>query len=420
MTFNAMLRDAGIDPRDVSLLRHQTRRNGMTPHDLRSQSLVRFERYQATQQDRPVFRNPRYWASFVSPDDHETVFVGLYAVNMRRDHVIDWPDDLGATADAAAVGAGKDVPYFFWHTELKDVLRDQIGHLRIEWGDSLRSWAQHAAHNDKRIVPGTRAPTDATAHRLSVLGFTQTHATKKLTRFDRGTVTLYVKDATTRLPIVIHPYYETRLAELRTVPGVTLDTPFGYYINSNLSAFPRWRDAGRATPSRYGIDLSCDDDAASTALTAFLDANGTIPTPDGPVIIGGPPNAERTQRETLRLARIGQGRFRRDLFEIWGGRCAVSGVALPEFLRASHILAWQHAIDTERRDPYNGLLLGDHLDALFDAYLIGFDDDGRLLRSTQVGQDMLAAVGIEASIARLGAIDARHRPYLAQHRARMR
>lgn len=416
VTFNTMLRDAGIDPRAVSLLRHQTRRNGVTPHDLRNQSLMRFERYQATQQDRPVFRNSRYWASFVSPNDHETVFVGLYAVDMRRDHVIDWPDDLGG----GAVGAGKDVPYFFWHTELTDVLRNQIGHLRIEWGDSLRSWAQYAARNDKRIVPGTHMPTHINEYRLSALGFTQAHATQKLTRFDRGTVTVYVKNATARLPIVIHPFYEARLADLCTLPGVTLDTPFGYYVSTNLSAFPQWRAPGRTTPSRYGIDVACEDDAALSRLATFLDTNGTIPTPDGPVVIGGKSLPECTELETLRLARIGQGRFRRDLFEIWGGRCAVSGVALPEFLRASHILAWQHATDSERLDPYNGILLGAHLDALFDAYLIGFDDDGRLFRSTRVEAGMLAAVGVDESTARLGTLDARHRPYLAQHRARMR
>ncbi len=272
-----MLRDSGIDPRAVSLLRHQTRRGGTTPHDLRQQDLARFERYQSTQQDRPVFRNARYWASFLSPSDHETLFVDLYAVEMRRNHVVDWRDDLGG----AAVGAGKDVPYFFWHSELTDVLRDRIGRLRIEWGDRLRSWAQHAARNDKCIVPGTPAPTHTTEQRLSGLGFMQTHATQKITRFDRGTVTVYVKNGTGRLPIVIHPYYEGQVADLRTLPGVTLDTPFGYYINSNLSAFPRWRDTGRVTPSRYGIDLACEDDAALRALTAFLDANGTIATPDG-------------------------------------------------------------------------------------------------------------------------------------------
>ena len=64
----------------------------------------------------------------------------------------------------------------------------------------------------------------------------------------------------------------------------------------------------------------------------------------------------------------------------WGGTCAVTGVAEPCLLRASHIKPWARCeTDSERLDVYNGLLLAAHLDAAFDAGLISFADDGGVL-----------------------------------------
>jgi predicted restriction endonuclease len=82
-------------------------------------------------------------------------------------------------------------------------------------------------------------------------------------------------------------------------------------------------------------------------------------------------------------ARLGQGKFRDDLFELWGG-CAVSGCKVSELLRASHVKPWRRCTNKERLDPDNGLLLGAHLDALFDAGLISFDDNGSMLVSVEI------------------------------------
>ena len=64
----------------------------------------------------------------------------------------------------------------------------------------------------------------------------------------------------------------------------------------------------------------------------------------------------------------------------WSGACAVTGVAEPSLLRASHIIPWAKCeSDEERLNVYNGLLLAAHLDAAFDAGLISFEDDGRII-----------------------------------------
>lgn len=81
-----------------------------------------------------------------------------------------------------------------------------------------------------------------------------------------------------------------------------------------------------------------------------------------------------TEREQLAKARIGQGRFRADVAAKWGRGevCALTGVAIPEMLIASHIKPWRDSSNSERLDPMNGLLLVAHADRLFDQHLMSF------------------------------------------------
>ena len=93
-------------------------------------------------------------------------------------------------------------------------------------------------------------------------------------------------------------------------------------------------------------------------------------------------NSNKTERQQLILARIGQGKFRDDLMMIWKGSCAVTGLSTPAILRASHMVGWSETSDDrERLDANNGLLLSANLDALFDRKLISFDNEGNILLS---------------------------------------
>jgi hypothetical protein len=84
--------------------------------------------------------------------------------------------------------------------------------------------------------------------------------------------------------------------------------------------------------------------------------------------------ASPTEREILAKARIGQGKFRSDVAAEWGKgeTCALTGIAVPEMLTASHVKPWRDSSDIERLDPANGLLLVAHADRLFDRYLLSF------------------------------------------------
>lgn len=86
-----------------------------------------------------------------------------------------------------------------------------------------------------------------------------------------------------------------------------------------------------------------------------------------------------TEAERVVVQRVGQNLFRSALLDYWQGRCCVTGLAVPELLRASHIKPWAACeSDNERLDVFNGLLLAPHLDALFDGGWVSFADNGKL------------------------------------------
>lgn len=72
--------------------------------------------------------------------------------------------------------------------------------------------------------------------------------------------------------------------------------------------------------------------------------------------------------------------FRRMILRLYKGRCAVTGLAVPEILRASHIIPWAQD-ETNRLNPENGICLSATYDAAFDRNLISFDCDYRLILS---------------------------------------
>lgn len=126
------------------------------------------------------------------------------------------------------------------------------------------------------------------------------------------------------------------------------------------------------------------------------------------------PNA--TEAIRLAVQRVGQDVFRLSLLEYWGGRCAVSGLAVPELLRASHIKPWAEcASDAERLDVFNGLLLAPHLDALFDGGWVTFLNSGHIHVSDKLSPVSLAQLGITGTEVIQG-LSERHQNYLAWHR----
>ena len=140
-------------------------------------------------------------------------------------------------------------------------------------------------------------------------------------------------------------------------------------------------------------------------LRAFEEQTATLP--------------KTTEAERLVVQRVGQDLFRNGLLDYWEGRCAVTGLAVPELLRASHIKPWAAcASDAERLDTWNGLLLSPQLDAAFDRGFITVADDGLVIVNAALNDEARRLLGLEAPL-RVKALQEGHRHYLPWHRERV-
>lgn len=126
-----------------------------------------------------------------------------------------------------------------------------------------------------------------------------------------------------------------------------------------------------------------------------------------------------TEVERLVVQRIGQDIFRAGLFDYWEGRCAITELAVPELLRASHIKPWADCqTDAERLDVFNGILLAPHLDAAFDRGFITLADDGTVQVSQDLDTDARELLGLHQRLNAIGIADG-HRHYLPWHREKV-
>ena len=126
-----------------------------------------------------------------------------------------------------------------------------------------------------------------------------------------------------------------------------------------------------------------------------------------------------TEAERLVVQRVGQDIFRCGLFEYWDGRCVITGLGVPELLRASHIKPWADCdTDAERLDVFNGLLLAPQLDAAFDAGFITIAEDGTVLASDALPPDARSLLGLDGSL-KVGGLHRAHERYLPWHRSKI-
>lgn len=127
-----------------------------------------------------------------------------------------------------------------------------------------------------------------------------------------------------------------------------------------------------------------------------------------------------TEREATVKQRVGQGLFREGLMALWGGKCAITGLDVPELLRASHAKPWADSTDSERLDVFNGLLLAAHWDAAFDAGLVTVEVDGTLRASPALTVNALQVLGAMMNLAAVSVkLHPQHAPYLLWHREKV-
>ena len=124
-----------------------------------------------------------------------------------------------------------------------------------------------------------------------------------------------------------------------------------------------------------------------------------------------------TEVERMVRQRVGQDIYRQSLMDYWGGACAVTGIKVPELLRASHTKGWAECDnDADRLNVFNGFLLCAHLDALFDRHLMTFDQTGQVVFSAHIDKETLFTLGIKQPL-KLRWLTPEHEAFLKIQRA---
>jgi putative restriction endonuclease len=95
-----------------------------------------------------------------------------------------------------------------------------------------------------------------------------------------------------------------------------------------------------------------------------------------------PPSGPTEQMMNVKVRRSQQF-FRQMILNAFDSRCCITGLPVRELLVASHILPWSK-FPAERLNPENGLCLSRTHDGAFDAGLIAFDDQCRMVLSRRI------------------------------------
>lgn len=227
---------------------------------------------------------------------------------------------------------------------------------------------------------------------LTENGFKKTKRKKayatELQKTDNLDEYIYIKVADKRKPgIVIHPTKHQYLIDsLVAAKGINITKPKSdadWLKATSYTTFPR---PGGVTKSGNpfspgGIYVGFENEEA---IIEFLSIIYGIDIEENTLKdienIQSAKTSETTKKQLID-ARLGQGKFRKDLEHKFGNKCPVTGITERSLLRASHIKAWGDiSIDDqdERLDKNNGILLSVHLDALFDKYLLTFNASGKM------------------------------------------
>lgn len=238
---------------------------------------------------------------------------------------------------------------------------------------------------------------------------------KTLIQLERGDTRIYVR-LDSHEAIVIHPEFEACYSMLVSASGVNHPARLQFYHSPHMTLFPRRRTDHRTM--HYGIQFSFANRSAIKDFIAILQDALTIVTPfETDRTLKDEILQTDTEKLALHKARIGQGRFRADLLDLWQGRCALTEVDMPELLRASHIKPWRTCNNSEKLNAFNGLLLAVHLDALFDRLLITFQDTGEMVVSKRLSLREREVFGVMPARKRL-LLSAAHLRFMKDHQDR--
>ncbi|MBK4726354.1 HNH endonuclease [Pantoea agglomerans] len=136
------------------------------------------------------------------------------------------------------------------------------------------------------------------------------------------------------------------------------------------------------------MSLLSEQSVAQRILSLIADSTESSELHDV-TLIENDKHLDETIRQRLIAARLGQGEFRKNCLKQYPA-CPVTHINFSPLLRASHIKPWSDCDNAqERLDPHNGLMLAAHIDALFDNGWISFSNEGDILISPELDEDVV-------------------------------
>lgn len=159
----------------------------------------------------------------------------------------------------------------------------------------------------------------------------------------------------------------TKLASTTGMSSTTADRRLSTYVSwsQDLAAGLKNDTKKVMQTKRAAIDTSA-------MHTAYLD------------MLTSPTDTVASYKQAQVSVRTFQSSFRENLMQLQNKRCAVTGLAMTELLKASHIKPCNACVGNEAVDPYNGLLLDANFDNLFDRGYISFKNDGTMMVSSKI------------------------------------
>lgn len=167
------------------------------------------------------------------------------------------------------------------------------------------------------------------------------------------------------------------------------------YIRSQQNLFIKGEDSifRDVNPNQVSYPQKCFCSAAAKQLLKYSDYDREEKHADSIVMHSGKGTEVSKQLITFfhidkegkddvveTKRRIGQNYFRKMVLANYNNKCCVTGLDVPQTLRASHIVSWADD-KSNRMNPENGLCLSATYDAAFDNHLISFDEDYRMIIS---------------------------------------
>ena len=122
---------------------------------------------------------------------------------------------------------------------------------------------------------------------------------------------------------------------------------------------------------------------------------------------------EGKERKSIIKIRCNQGRIRSNALKKYR-ECEICGLQITSLLIASHIKPWSISNPSEKADIDNIMLLCPMHDALFDKYLISFDNDGRIIINPSIDNKEKELLNINES--QKIEVNEKRKVYLESHR----